>query len=107
MLLFTCGNQSFLKKKDRFKSCNYSKIRYTVDTLDDFNFSFIIDSFTRKEIFSIGMKKIIKLLLIKKEHYIKKNWLKIQVGYLRLRKINRISENLKIFKSKIIEILIN
>ena len=49
------------------------------------------------------MKKIIKLLLKKKkEHYIKK-LAKNQVGYLRLRKINRMSENLKIFKSKIIK----
>ena len=81
-----------LKKKKIDLNRDYSKIRYTVDTLDDFNlFSFIIDSFTRKEIFSIGMKKIIKLLLKnKKELYIKKNWLKIQVGYLRLRKINLI-----------------
>ena len=60
--------QSKLLKKKIDLNHDYSKIRYTVDTLDDFNlFSFIIDSFTRKEIFSIGMKKIIKLLLKNKK----------------------------------------
>ena len=65
---FYMWQSKFFKKKKINLNRNYSKIRYTVDTSDDFDlFSFIIDSFTRREIISIGMKEIIQLLLKNKK----------------------------------------
>ncbi|OUW57830.1 MAG: hypothetical protein CBD57_04140 [Candidatus Pelagibacter sp. TMED197] len=51
------------KKKKIDLGKNYSKIRYTIDTLEDYKlFKFIVDSFDKKKIFSISMQDIIKLL---------------------------------------------
>ena len=59
--------KNFKKKKINLKT-NFSKIRYTIDIKEDFDlFCFIIDSFSREKIFSISMKKIIKLLLKNKK----------------------------------------
>ncbi len=80
---FYMWQSKLFKKKKIDLNRDYSKIRYTVDTLDDFNlFSFIIDSFTRKEIFSIGMKKIIKLLLKNKKRTLYQKKLAKNSGWL-------------------------
>jgi len=68
-------------KKINLKN-NFSKIRYTIDTIEDFNlFTFIIDSFSKKNIFSINMEKIIKLIRKNKEKTLYQKKLKKYSGW--------------------------
>ena len=59
---FMWQSKIFKKKKINLKK-NYSKVRYTVDTAEDFEvFKYILDSFSSKKIFSINMYEIINIL---------------------------------------------
>jgi spore coat polysaccharide biosynthesis protein SpsF len=60
-------SKKFLKKRINLRK-NLSKIRYTIDTLDDFKlFTFIIDEISKKKIFSANMHKIVRVLLKNKK----------------------------------------
>ena len=71
----------FKIKKINLKK-NFSKIRYTIDTIEDFNlFSFIVDSFPRKNLFTINMEKIIKLIKNNKKKTLYQKKLKRNFGW--------------------------
>ena len=55
--------KNICKKKINLKK-NFSKVRYTIDTLDDFNlFTLIINKILKKNIFSANMEEIVRILL--------------------------------------------